>query len=95
MLGKLQAHRQTLLSPEFDDDELDGIIVHTVNTIKKQLNYVLETPCYKWSLKWAPTYSALTIAFASESLSFDTLVYQSNLQSCFCLQGNAPTARFG
>lgn len=39
------------------------ILSYIMNIMFSQLSFLVQSPAYKWHLKFAPTYTALTIAF--------------------------------
>ncbi|KAK4949726.1 hypothetical protein LTR10_011568 [Elasticomyces elasticus] len=51
----------------FGDSSLDPvtaeILSYMMNIMYSQLSFLVKSPAYKWHLKFAPTYTALTIAF--------------------------------
>jgi hypothetical protein len=42
------------------------ILSYAMNVMYNQLSFLIQSPAYKWHLKWSPTYTALTIAFTCE-----------------------------
>ena len=63
VLGRLQRESRNTRWPEQDEAELRGATSRLLSVMMGQLSLFLDTPVYKWQLKWAPSYSVVTIAF--------------------------------
>ena len=63
--------------PESEIEAIDQNVMNLwqtlVTTIMDQLAFLINEPSYRCQLPWAPTYPALTIAFASKCYQYETL----------------------
>lgn len=59
---------QTGSNPDSMDPDIMNIWRDLVTTIMDQLAYLINESSYRYQLTWAPTYSALTMAFVSKLL---------------------------
>jgi hypothetical protein len=67
LIGRLKADlllSDTLQMPEKEHNELLRRIVATAS---RQLDLVLRSDSYRWHLKWATSYTALSLTFTSKS----------------------------
>ncbi|KIW44024.1 uncharacterized protein PV06_05067 [Exophiala oligosperma] len=66
-LRKIQPNSSTESSVTLGEANLDSvaseILSYVMGVMFSQLSFLVQSPAYKWQLKWAPTYTALTIAF--------------------------------
>lgn len=66
-LRKIQPNSSPDSSATLGEANLDSvaseILSYVMGVMFSQLSFLVQSPAYKWHLKWAPTYTALTIAF--------------------------------
>ncbi|OAP60150.1 hypothetical protein AYL99_05152 [Fonsecaea erecta] len=66
-LRKIQPTSSPESSATLGETNLDSvaseILSYVMGVMFSQLSFFVQSPAYKWHLKWAPTYTALTLAF--------------------------------
>lgn len=55
------------------------ILSYMMNIMYSQLSFLVQSPAYKWHLKFAPTYTALTIAFTCMFADFVSILRMTEL----------------